>query len=97
MSFKLSEGLVDQLLDKLGSDDAFRSQFQSDPRAAMASLGFAPAADSKVGAREGLWACCSVSALASKEQIRGSRQALRSQLLSAQASLNPIHLEAPKA
>jgi putative modified peptide len=93
MPFKPSEKIVDALLDKLSSDDAFRSQFQADPRAALASLGHEDAA--KAGPDDkGIWACCRVKELASKEAIRSARAALREQLLSDQATFNPISLSA---
>ena len=93
MAFKLPDDIVDALLDKLSSDDDFRNQFQADPKSALASLGFAPAA--KAGANEtGAWSCCQVSELASKESIRKSRQSLREQLTSGSAAYNPISLNA---
>jgi putative modified peptide len=95
MPFKLSEETVDALLDKLGTDDAFRTQFKHSPRAALASLGHKAAASAK-DSDEGIWACCVVKELASKETIRASRDALRTQLLSSQASHTPITLEVAK-
>jgi putative modified peptide len=76
----------------LETDDAFRDQFASSPRAAMASLGFAPAASAS-DADRGIWACCTVTELASKEQIAASRTSLRNQLLSGQAALQPIDFQ----
>jgi putative modified peptide len=78
-SFKLPEPIIDRLLDRLGNDDAFRDFFVADTRAALASIGFEPAADGSV--TKGLWFCLAVDHLASKEAIRGSRAALRNQLL----------------
>lgn len=95
MPFKLSEQTVDKLLDKLSTDDAFRQQFQSSPRAALASVGHEAAAKAK-DTDPGIWACCTVTQLASKEAIRSSRDALRKQLLTSQASHTPITLEAAK-
>jgi putative modified peptide len=77
-SFKLPAPVVDRLLDRLGNDDAFREFFVADTRAALASIGFEPAADRSV--TQGLWFCVSVDHLASKETIRRSRRALRNQL-----------------
>ena len=68
MSFRLPEAIVDTLLDKLGHDDAYRTRFEADTRAALAELGFGPAADDTI--KEGIWACMSVERLASKEAIR---------------------------
>ena len=36
---KLQPELVDRLLDKLGSDDQFRSAFSRDPKSALQSIG----------------------------------------------------------
>jgi putative modified peptide len=92
MPFKLSEETVDALLDKLGTDDAFRKQFQANPREALASVGHKAAATAKEG-EAGIWACCTTTQLASKEAIQASRDALRQQLLSAQATYNPVSLQ----
>lgn len=92
MPFNLDEKTVDVLLEKLSNDDDFREQFHRSPRDALAAIGHAPAADRSVDA--GIWACCVTTQLATKEDIRRSRAALRNQLLSAQASLHPITLEA---
>ena len=92
MPFKLSEDIVDSLLEKLGSDDAFREQFQSSPRAALASLGHQAAASAKDG-EAGVWACMATASLASKEAIKASHVALRLQLLSTQAAYHPISLQ----
>ncbi|MBW8368898.1 MAG: NHLP-related RiPP peptide [Arenimonas sp.] len=94
MPFKLSEDTVDTLLDKLSSDDAFRAQFQKDPRQALASVGHAAAKDTSID--EGAWVCMSVNQLASKEAIKASRDALRTQLLAEKAAHNPISLEVAK-
>ena len=88
MPYNFSEEFVDRLLDKLGSDDAFRTQFQADPRAAVAALGHKPAP----GDERDLM-CLKCSQLADKADIEAARENLRKQLLSAQASHSPIHLE----
>lgn len=80
MSFHLPVSIVDSLLDKLGSDDEFRVTFLSDPRAALASLGFAPASDPQIA--QGRWFCLAVDELASKEAIRQSHEEIRRQLVS---------------
>jgi putative modified peptide len=95
MSFQLSETVADALLDRLSSDDAFRSMFVADPRAALATVGFAPAAD--VSMHGGIWMCMSVTELASKEAIRAGRNELRNQLVLQRASHSPIHLEVATA
>lgn len=92
MPHKISQKVVDALLDKLSSDDAFRAQFQSDPRSALASLG-----DESAGLmskdEDGAWACMTVTQLASKEQIKASRAELSKQL-SGEALFSPFHLQA---
>jgi len=90
MSFHLPEPIVDRLLARLGHDDDFRAAFQADARAALASLGFAPAADASV--TQGLWLCLAVDELASKEAIRATHEGLRRQLGAARMSYNPIGL-----
>ncbi len=70
---QLQPALVDQLLDKLGSDDQFRSAFGKDPKSALQSLG-APA-DFQCGS------CMSPKQLASKEQFQNSRNKFREALL----------------
>jgi putative modified peptide len=93
MAFMLSDELADKLLDKLSTDDTFRAHFQSNPRAALASIGFAAAANA--GADEhGLWSCCAVPQLASKEAIAASRDELRKQFQAASPTFNPISLKA---
>jgi putative modified peptide len=90
MSFNLPEAVVDSLLHKLGSDDAFREQFIANPRHALAGLGFAPAADDSI--QQGIWMCLSVTELASKEAILASNGALRRQLTAERATFNPHSL-----
>jgi putative modified peptide len=91
MPFKLPEVIVDALLHKLGTDDGFREQFAASPRQALASLGFAPAADSSI--QQGIWMCLSVSELASKEAILASHGALRRQLTAQNATQTPVGLQ----
>jgi putative modified peptide len=78
-AFKLPAPIIDRLLDRLGNDDDFRDLFVADTRAALAGLGFEPAADPSV--KMGLWECLFVDRLASKETLRASRDTLRTQLL----------------
>jgi putative modified peptide len=93
MPFKLSEKTVDSLLHKLGHDDDFRDQFQSDPRAALASLGH-EAARTAAADEEGAWTCLATTSLADKDTIRKSHESLRTQLLSAKTAYNPVGLKA---
>ena len=78
MSFKLPESIADRLLDLLGHDDAYRAMFLANPRLALASIGFEPAADASVD--EGLWICFGVTTLAPKATFIESRKALQVQL-----------------
>lgn len=96
MPFKLSETSVDTLLDKLSSDDDFRKQFQANPRKALAAVGHKPASKAK-DTDSGLWSCLQTTQLASKDAIKASRELLRKQLLSSQATYHPITLEVAKA
>jgi putative modified peptide len=92
MSFQLTDQVVDTLLDKLSCDDQFRTFFASNPRAALAAVGFTAAMDQSV--RAGIWDCLPVMKLAPKSAIAKSRASLRLQLTSQFPSLNPIGLEA---
>jgi putative modified peptide len=92
MTFKLSEAIVDSLLEKLGSDDEFRTLFQANPRQALASLGHQAAASAK-DTDAGAWTCMATAPLASKSAIKASHVELRRQLLSAMAVYTPIHLQ----
>ena len=95
MPFQLSEELVDKLLDKLSSDNEFRDVFQKSPRIALAYLGHDAAAHASDNDK-GAWACMSCEKLASAADIKKSRNALRKQLLSAQATQHPIALDVAK-
>lgn len=95
MPFQLSEELVDKLLDKLSSDNEFRDVFQKSPRIALAYLGHDAAAYASDNDK-GAWACMSCEKLASAADIKKSRNALRKQLLSAQATQHPIALDVAK-
>jgi putative modified peptide len=89
MSFQLPEIVADRLLDLLGHDDAYRAMFLANPRLALASIGFEPAADESI--REGVWICFTVTTLAPKEVFVDSRSTLRIQLRG-EPSYNPIGL-----
>jgi putative modified peptide len=92
MTFRLSEPIVDRLLDKLCTDDAFRALFADDARAALASLGHSPASDPSIV--EGAWWCLKVESLASKEVIRQSRNELRRQFTMSFLPQLPFALDA---
>lgn len=95
MSYDLSEELVDKLLDKLSNDNEFREVFQKSPRIAMAYLGHDAAAYAS-DTDKGAWACMHCEKLASAAVIKRSRDVLRKQLLSAQATQHPIALDVAK-
>jgi putative modified peptide len=87
MPYHFSEEFVDRLLDKLGSDDAFRDQFQADPKAAVESLGHRVAPGDAADLM-----CLKCDALADKKEIQASREGLRRELLSKTAAQMPISL-----
>ena len=73
--------VADRLLDKLSSDDDFRAQFASNPRAAMKSIGFeTPEAVRDVKGSDPLLCCNNIKSLASKEKIKAARAELHQQL-----------------
>ncbi len=90
-AFQLSEAIVHSLLDKLGDDEDFRALFQKSPREALASLGHEAAAKAS-DSDKGIWACIRCEELASADVIRKSRDALRLQLLTERAKMNPVTL-----
>ncbi len=92
-AFQLSDELVDALLDKLSSDEEFRSVFQRSPRIALAYLGHEAAANAKAS-DEGVWWCLQCDCLADAATIKASRDELRKQLLSSKTQYDPIKLQA---
>ena len=95
MSFHLPDPIIDALLDKLGNDDAFRATFATDARAALASLGFEPAADGSIS--RGIWMCMEVRELASKEVIRAAAGDVRTMLKAKEAVFFPFVLDVRSA
>lgn len=65
----LPEPIVDQLLDRLASDDVFRSLFEKDPHEALVRLGHQPA--------PGDTACLRTAKLADKATIAAVRDEMR--------------------
>jgi putative modified peptide len=65
--------VVDQLLEKLSSDDAFRALFTRSPTAALESLGFTPTARQVE--------CCGTTRLADKETIKATQAEMRENLI----------------
>lgn len=71
MATSLTPQQVDTLLDKLGSDDAFRELWSTDTAAALKSIGIPEAAAACFG---------NVKSLASKDKLQASRSALQKRL-----------------
>lgn len=92
-AFHISEELVDKLLDKLSSDNEFRAVFLKSPRIALAYLGH-EAAMNAGPSDKGVWLGAQCKQLASPDAIKASRDALRLQLLTSMARLQPIKLQA---
>ena len=82
---------AEALLKRLSTDDAFRDLFSKDPRAALAQIGHAPAADSKVGT--GIWESLKVTQLADKETIAKSLAELQQDVTQARAVAHPVALD----
>ena len=80
MAKNFSREVVDALLDKLSSDDQFRDLFKRNPRAALAQLGHHT--DKAVEGVRGSdpVMCLQGAELASKEEIRASRDILSERL-----------------
>lgn len=80
----LPANIVDQLLDKLATDDAFRTLFESDPEAALTKLGYKPP--------PGSCDCMKPRKLADKETIAASSAAMREVLILGTLGLIPNKL-----
>ena len=72
---KISPEVVTRLLDALATDDAFRAEFERDPRAALRGLGHeTPERDLNVEGRDPVLPFLHLQGgLASKEKIAGGR------------------------
>jgi putative modified peptide len=82
MAKNFTHDVAHKLLDKLSHDDDFRSLFSSDPHAALAQVGHVtPEADRGVEGADPV-VCASSGTLASKEDIKASRDQLASKLTS---------------
>lgn len=77
----LPPDIADRLLELLSTSDVFRAKFQRDPAGALYDLGHAPAAAMR-GKRpfKGQPYYCLTGELASKEEIRRSREAFKEHL-----------------
>jgi putative modified peptide len=80
VSHKLPPDIADRLLDRLSEDDAFREMFRRDPRAALASVGYADAADTSL--EDGAWSCLHGENLPDKQALKDARRALHEQMTS---------------
>jgi putative modified peptide len=81
MAARFSPQVVDTLLDKLSSDDGFRSLFQKNPREALRQIGHETPEKSVGVAGSDPVMCCQSIALASKEQIKASRAHLAQKMM----------------
>lgn len=81
MAARFSPEVVDALLDKLSTDDAFRDLFQKDPREALRQVGHETPAKSVGVAGADPVMCCQSEKLASKQEIKASRDQLRQKLM----------------
>ncbi len=81
----LPADIVDQLLDKLASDDDFRALFSNDPEAALTQLGHKPP--------PGSCDCMTPGKLADKQTIAASRDSMRELLILGTLSQIPNKLD----
>ena len=81
---RLPAKVADQLLDLLSSDDSFRTLFQKSPQAALAQVGYEPAAtltkSASAPAEGEMLFCMTANQLASKEEIAQAREQLQTYL-----------------
>ena len=95
MPFQITEAQVDALLDRLSSDEEFRSVFKISPRLAMAAIGHEAAAKAKIG-DQGVWSCAACKQLASPEVIKATQSKIKQELLSSLAGQQPVSLDVAK-
>lgn len=86
----LPESIADALLARLADDDAFRSLFASNPRAALAELGYGPALGND---QRGIWESLVVNQLADKSVFVTALAGLRQDVLNARAAADPVTLD----
>lgn len=84
-SAPLDPQVADRLLDLLSSDDAFRSLFMSNPREALAQVGFV----NETELASPHFCFGGISKLASKAQIAGAQEEIRKMLISGLAYHTP--------
>ena len=78
---RFTPDVVDKLLDRLSSDDNFRALFVKNPREALREVGHVtPEAQVGVAGKDAVM-CCTVTTLASAEQLKASRKELTQRIL----------------
>ena len=78
----LDAQIAEKLLDRLGSDDSFREQFQANPIAALQSIGY-EGSGLRAAAPSDLaepFSACAVNQLAAKEDILAAKEKLMATL-----------------
>ena len=85
MSQPIPAVVVDQLLEKLSTDDSFRDLYARNPEAAFERLGYPPT-------KEQL-ACCTAGKLASKEVIAVAKKEMRDYFIAGLQALRPHKLD----
>ena len=88
----IDAAIAERLLELLGSDDAFREQFHTDPVAALQSIGYGSADMALKSASADLadpFSACSVVQLASKEQILEAKAELKATMVQGLAYNTP--------
>ena len=83
----MDPAIADQLLDLLSTDDAYRTRFQNDPRAALGEIGYESPLPAKMTACGAMPVAmpealidCKVEELAPKEAIATARESIRAML-----------------
>lgn len=88
----IDAAIAERLLELLSSDDSFREQFQTDPVAALRSIGYGSAEMALKSASGDLtdpFSACSVVQLASKEQILEAKTELKATMIQGLAYNTP--------
>ena len=81
--------IAEKLLDRLSSDDDFRTLFLKNPRSALSFVGYAEA--DLLGNRDGAWSCMNCDNLPDKKAFIESRDAFR-KCLTTQSNLTVFKL-----
>lgn len=75
--------VVDQLLERLASDDSFRALFERNPEAAFERLGYPPTQEQL--------SCCKAGKLADKATIQSTREEMREKMILGSLAHRPNH------